>query len=42
MIEHIKMMQYPILTYYGTEAIQVTCFGISKRPCAKHCPVEVK
>ena len=43
MIEHIKVMQIPILTYgqcfsdQYPHTIQVTCFGYSK-PCASSNP----
>ena len=50
MIEHIKMMQilyrdiwsmFPSgqVLHRPIEAIQVACFGISRRPCDKHCPI---
>ena len=49
MIEHIKMMQYLILTHRQSffldkcliQAIKVTCFGISKSLCQfKHCAIK--
>ena len=48
MIGYINMMQIPYLEIWSMllsgqvlyiKAIQVTCFGISRRPCAKHCPL---
>ena len=50
MIDHIKMMQIRYLDICSMllsgqvlhrliQAIKVTCFGISGRPCAKHFPI---
>ena len=49
-IKHIKIMQMQYLDIWSMllsgqvlhrliEALQVTCFAISRRPCAKHCPI---